>query len=99
MGSPETVIIEPIEGLPESGHAYPLAGAISIARVASEYSMHKRYQPLFLAALKAYFQEAVRVFKEGDLIAIPMDERMVRYLGEGNEQDADADEDDTEPFE
>lgn len=35
--------------------------------------MQKKYQPLFMTALKNYFKTSKRILKEGDLLAIPID--------------------------
>lgn len=70
---------------------FPVAKSISIARVASEYSMQKKYQPLFIQALKEYFKNSKRICKEGDLIAVPFDEsKSMFYYKEGNGENGSA---------
>jgi hypothetical protein len=64
----------------DSSIDYPIAKSITISRVASEHSMQKKYQPLFISALKNYFKNCQRIAKEGDLIAVPIDASMVMFL-------------------
>ncbi|KAG6891140.1 hypothetical protein C0992_010128 [Termitomyces sp. T32_za158] len=53
--------------------ALPNAQSLTIARVASPVSTSRLYQPLFLKALKAYFDNTKRLVKQGDIIAVPID--------------------------
>ncbi|KAH0584181.1 hypothetical protein H2248_009739 [Termitomyces sp. 'cryptogamus'] len=53
--------------------AVPSAQALTIARVASPASTSRIYQPLFLKALKAYFDSTKRLVKQGDIVAVPID--------------------------
>lgn len=79
------------ENLRRDEFEFPIAKAISIARIASEHSMQKKYQPLFISALKEYFKISKRILKQGDLIAIPIDASKSLFLfregenGNGNE--------------
>ncbi|KAG6878747.1 hypothetical protein C0993_008046 [Termitomyces sp. T159_Od127] len=53
--------------------AVPNAQSLTIARVASPVSTSRTYQPLFLKALKVYFDSTKRLVKQGDIIAVPID--------------------------
>ena len=101
MGSPKTISLR--FAVQRPGEAFfPTADAVTIARVASEHSMHKRYQPIFLEGLKAFFQEKRRILKQGDLIAIPIDDALARFtedVPEGQESAAAGGDSDAEPFE
>ncbi|KAG8899708.1 peroxisomal assembly protein, partial [Tulasnella sp. 403] len=56
-----------------SGHPpVPTASSVTIARIASPHASHRSFQPLFLRALKRYFQGKKRLIKKGDLIAVPI---------------------------
>lgn len=101
MGSPKTISLRLAVQRPGETF-FPTADAITIARVASEHSMHKRYQPIFLEGLKAFFQERRRILKQGDLIAIPIDDALARFtedVPEGEESAAASGEQDAESFE
>ena len=96
MGNPTNIQISPAQvSLQANDFVFPVARSISIARVASEHSMHKKYQSLFLTALKAYFQSRNRILKEGDLIAVPIEEGLARFLGDDSDKEEvqEADED------
>ena len=101
MGSPETFSLR--FAMQRPGEAFfPTADAVTIARVASEHSMYKRYQPIFMEGLKAFFQEKRRILKQGDLIAIPIDDALARFtedVPEGQESAAASGEQDAESFE
>lgn len=61
--------------------------------------MQKRYQPLFISALKTYFKDCKRVLRQGDLIAIPIDAGMSQFLHretENGTSDLQEEEDDFE---
>jgi hypothetical protein len=51
----------------------PTARTLSIARVASPFSIDKTYQALFLRALKEHFEGTRRLVKKGDMIAVGID--------------------------
>lgn len=57
--------------------------------------MHRAYQPLFLDALKDYFQGEKRILKKGDLIAVGVCEDIARYSS-SNKEDAKGEEEDVE---
>ncbi|KAG0164776.1 peroxisomal assembly protein [Apophysomyces sp. BC1015] len=56
----------------------PLAGAVSMARIASPSSMDKSLQTPFLEALKQWFEEKQRIVCEGDVVAVCLDEESAR---------------------
>ncbi|EGN96022.1 hypothetical protein SERLA73DRAFT_76019 [Serpula lacrymans var. lacrymans S7.3] len=51
----------------------PFAESITIERVSSFFSTGNHYQPLYLRALKTYFQSTRHLVKQGDLIAVAID--------------------------
>ncbi|KAH8108214.1 AAA-domain-containing protein [Cristinia sonorae] len=53
--------------------AIPVARRITVARVASPATIDRTTEPIFLRALKAYFDHAIRLVKEGDVIALAID--------------------------
>ena len=83
---------------PSSDASFPVARTVNIARIASEHSMHKKYQHLFLTALKAYFRSRKRIFKQGDIVAVPIEEGLARYIGDEGEKENFL-EDEEDPFE
>lgn len=48
----------------------PTARSVALARVASPFSIHRRYEPLFIDALREYFGSAKRLVKGGDIIPL-----------------------------
>jgi peroxin-6 len=50
--------------------AIPTARTLTLARIASPFSIDRTYQPLFLRSLKAYFDGTKRLVQKGDMIAI-----------------------------
>lgn len=48
----------------------PTAKSITLARVASPFSVHRRYEPLFIDALHEYFGSSKRLVKGGDIIPL-----------------------------
>ncbi|KAH0830459.1 AAA-domain-containing protein [Lanmaoa asiatica] len=48
----------------------PTAKSIALARVASPFSIHRRYEPLFIDALHEYFGSSKRLVKGGDIIPL-----------------------------
>ncbi|GAA6037672.1 hypothetical protein JCM8097_002278 [Rhodosporidiobolus ruineniae] len=66
--------------------SFPTAGSLTLARLASPHSVNKLYQPLFLDGLKEYFQSKRRTVKNGDVIAVGIQEDRVRFFGEGKEE-------------
>lgn len=48
----------------------PTARSIALARVASPFSIHRRYEPLFIDALHEYFGSSKRLVKGGDIIPL-----------------------------
>lgn len=53
--------------------AIPTAKTLTIARIASPFSMDRAYQSSFLRALESYLKSTVRLVKQGDLIALKLD--------------------------
>lgn len=52
--------------------AVPVASSVTIARIASPHASDRSFQPLFLRALKSYFQGKKRLVKKGDVMAVPI---------------------------
>lgn len=50
----------------------PTARRIELARVASPFSIHRRYEPLLIEALHEYFGSSKRLVKGGDIIPLRM---------------------------
>jgi peroxin-6 len=50
----------------------PTARSITLARIATPISIHRRYQPVVLHALRQHFQTSRRLLKKDDLIALPI---------------------------
>ncbi|KAG9318351.1 hypothetical protein JVU11DRAFT_441 [Chiua virens] len=49
------------------------AKSITLARVASPFSINRRYEPLFIDALHKYFGSSKRLVKDGDIIPLRID--------------------------
>ena len=77
MGSPERVTYKVHNTT--SATPWRTAKAVTIARIASEHSMHKRYQSLLIQALKTHFQAKKRVLQDGDVIALPLDASLAQF--------------------
>ncbi|KAG8993652.1 peroxisomal assembly protein [Tulasnella sp. 427] len=67
-----TITIHPAPFSSSHSPPIPTATTATIARIASPHASDKTFQPLFLRALKRYFQGRVRVVKEGDIVAVPI---------------------------
>lgn len=50
----------------------PTARTVTVAKIASPFSIDKTYQEFFLRSLKNYFMFAKRLIRKGDLLAIPL---------------------------
>ena len=61
--------------------AVPTAKSVTVARVASPLSVHRRYEALCLSSLKDYFGGIRRMVKQGDLIAVAFDTNAVQESG------------------
>lgn len=85
MGDPERVAYQVLHIHAPANAPWKTARAVTIARIASEHSMHKDHQAALIAALKSYFQAKRRVLGLGDLIAIPIDDTLARFAGTGTE--------------
>ncbi|KAJ8515523.1 hypothetical protein ONZ45_g7081 [Pleurotus djamor] len=74
----------------------PTAKSVTIARVATPISTDRTFQPLFLHALKRYFEGKKRVVKEGDIISLAIDTDLAwrntdpEGKGDGPEEDSSA---------
>lgn len=68
-------------GLPPhlSHPCFPTIRSLTLARLASPQALTKSYQPAFLRALKKYFEEKPRVLRDGDVIAIAIDQDLARF--------------------
>lgn len=70
----------------------PFADNLTIARVPSELSVKRQYQPLFLDALREYFEGKKRIVKEGDIFAVGVEKEKVRWVSDSSSK-TDAQED------
>ncbi|PVF99114.1 AAA-domain-containing protein [Serendipita vermifera] len=50
----------------------PIAKSVTLARIASHISVHRKYQPIVFQALRRHFQQAKQVLKKGDVISLPI---------------------------
>lgn len=73
-------VVSESRGQPLDSSVFPTSQEVSVARIPSEFSMHRRFQPIFLEALKVYFQERRRILKMGDIVALPINASLARYL-------------------
>ena len=71
----------------------PTARSVTVARVASPHASDRAYQPIFLRALKRYFETNMRLVKMGDLVAVGIHVEDARILD--NQADPDSTEDST----
>ncbi|KAG8760764.1 peroxisomal assembly protein [Serendipita sp. 396] len=58
----------------------PVATSITIARIASQVTVQKRFQFIVFHALKNYFQSARRLLKKGNVLAVPINTSNVTIL-------------------
>lgn len=73
--------------------AIPIAKSLTIARIASPFSMDRAYQPSFLRALERHFKSTIRLVKQGDVIALKIDSDDIRaQIDEGKRDGAENDE-------
>jgi hypothetical protein len=84
--------LSPVLLLPiPSGHrtpSLPIAKYITLSRIASPWSVDKRYEERFTTGLRRHFEqegkERMRLIKQGDVIAIPVPrEEVNQYEDEG----------------
>ncbi|KAH9818921.1 hypothetical protein DFH28DRAFT_1123296 [Melampsora americana] len=59
---------------------FPILKSLTLARVASPQVGLKQLQPLFLTALSDHFKSQSRILKLHDLVAVPIDSRLSRFL-------------------
>ncbi|KAI9615651.1 hypothetical protein H4Q26_011593 [Puccinia striiformis f. sp. tritici PST-130] len=78
-------------GLPShlSDPSLPTIRSLTLARLASPQALTKSYQPSFLCALKKYFENKLRVLRDGDIIAIAIDQDSARFTDSQPEPSAD----------
>ncbi|GLB35223.1 putative ATPase family associated with various cellular activities (AAA) [Lyophyllum shimeji] len=70
--------------------AVPTAVAVTVARVASPLLVNRMYQSRFLKALKAYFDSAKRLVKQGDIIVVTIDtDDMIDERGDSKDPGAE----------
>ncbi|KAF5330107.1 hypothetical protein D9758_018140 [Tetrapyrgos nigripes] len=65
----------------------PTARSVTIARIASPFSINRTYQSLFLQALKDYFWGKKSLVKKGDIIAVGIDTDDVLRSQDSNQED------------
>ncbi|KIO23355.1 hypothetical protein M407DRAFT_27134, partial [Tulasnella calospora MUT 4182] len=91
-----TITIHPAPFSSAHSPPIPTATTATIARIASPHASDKTFQPLFLRALKRYFQGRVRVVKEGDIVAVPIWVEQADLLKSGSGKDKGAGKDGAE---
>jgi peroxin-6 len=71
--------------------AIPTAKSVTIARIASPYSIHKKYQTASLNSLKSYFAATKRLVKANDVIALSLytKPKSSLYDGDGGSEHED----------
>ncbi|EPQ30691.1 uncharacterized protein PFL1_01592 [Pseudozyma flocculosa PF-1] len=69
----------------------PFADSLTIARVASPFSVDRAYQGLFLEALRTYFEGRQRICKQGDVIAVAIEAGKARFVRKEGDQAAASD--------
>jgi peroxin-6 len=89
------VLLSPLPAIPPSASSVlqshapafpPSAKEVTLLRIASPTSTDRALQPALLLQLKSYFESCRRLVKEGDLIAVSIDEVLARSLyGEASE--------------
>lgn len=67
--------------VPNGQPPIPFAEQLTLARVASAASVDKAHEPLFITALRSYFANHRRIVLQGDLIAVALNGRAVRWVG------------------
>jgi peroxin-6 len=70
----------------------PFADALTIARVASPRAINRAYQPLFLEALRCHFEARRRVVKQGDVIAVAIEEGRLRWTRKVDQEEEEKEE-------
>lgn len=75
---------QPLEGV------LPTATSVTIARVALPITLDKTYQQSFFAQLKAYFNDAHRCVRQGDVIPVVIDTVMAKVMFDVGEAGAAA---------
>jgi peroxin-6 len=73
--------------------AIPVARTITIARIASPFSINKRYQFVFAKAIKTYFEAGRKLMKQSDTFAVPIDTDESRRVFEPKDEQSYMEED------
>lgn len=77
------------DALPDCPLPLPFADSLTISRIAGPLSINRKYQHLFLGALRTYFESGRRIVQQGDIFAVTFDKSKIRWaIDEGNEDDA-----------
>lgn len=64
----------------------PVATSCTLSRMATSLSVNRKYEPLFLAALKRHLGTRLRLLKRGDWLAVPIDTTSARWVKESGQQ-------------
>lgn len=82
----DTVMADQPDILQDCPLTLPFADAITISRVAGPWSTNRKYQNLFLSALKTYFEESHRIMHQGDVFAVSFDKSKAKWITEEAEE-------------
>ncbi|PWN35576.1 AAA-domain-containing protein [Meira miltonrushii] len=76
------------DALPDCPLPLPFADSLTISRIAGPLSINRKYQNLFLGALRTYFEGGRRIVQQGDIFAVTFDKSKIRWaVDDGNEDD------------
>ncbi|MCO5598679.1 hypothetical protein L7F22_052777 [Adiantum nelumboides] len=80
------------DALPDCPLPLPFADSLTISRIAGPLSINRKYQNLFLGALRTYFEGGRRIVQQGDIFAVTFDKSKIRWaVDEGNEDETAGD--------
>ena len=77
--------------------AIPTAKSLTIARIASPFSMDRAYQTAIFRALERYFKETIRLVKQGDIVALKVE--LDGFYVQNDESKRESTEDEESGFE
>ncbi|KAG0147399.1 hypothetical protein CROQUDRAFT_106465 [Cronartium quercuum f. sp. fusiforme G11] len=65
---------------PANPPLFPIIRSLTLARLPSPHPALKQLQPVFLTALARHFRQKSRILKLGDLVPVPIDPRLARFV-------------------
>lgn len=66
--------------------ALPFADALTISRIAGPLSINRKYQSLFLGALRSHFEDSHRIMQQDDVFAVKFDKSKAQWAVEETEE-------------